>query len=112
MSKSGIWTEMVEEIGSYFDDTNEGEAARSYNYGLECATSIVNKYKDELLNEETEWLRPDRCHHDALDQMYIAYQPGYPLMIADWQVGRGYRDVRTDVSIQPTYLSRFSPPKI
>lgn len=42
--------------------------------------------------------------------LMIAYQPGYPLMIADWKVGHGYRDVRTGESINPTRVAYIDLP--
>lgn len=93
---------------TYYD--NNGKAPCCTH---DCQRCIWNEEdKDELLKDEpTIWLMPDKCRDDKPNQMYIAYQPGYPLMISSWKVGRGFVDVRTNETIQPVYLFRFTPPK-
>ena len=48
-----------------------------------------------------EWITPEEGRKDTCRKLYLAYQPGYPLMVADWKTGFWYRDVRTGESIMP-----------
>lgn len=48
-----------------------------------------------------EWITPEEGRKNTYRKLYLAYQPGYPLMVADWKTGHGYRDVRTGESINP-----------
>lgn len=47
------------------------------------------------------WITPEEGREQPYGKLYLAYQPGYPLMIADWKTGHGYRDVRTGETIWP-----------
>ena len=68
----------------------------------------------ELFNEnnkfKTKWITPEEGREDTYNKLYLAWQPGYPLMIADWLVGRGYRDVNTDISIHPLLVAYIEMP--
>ena len=111
MGKLNAWTEMMEELSESIDSLHDGKLIEAFNQGIELAIGIVARYKTELLEaENTVWLRPNECAGDSHSQLYLAYQPGYPLMIADWKVGRGFRDVRTDISINPTLIARINAP--
>ena len=57
-----------------------------------------------------EWITPKKGREDTYNKLYIAYQPGYPLMIADWKTGYGYRDVRTGESIEPLVVAYINLP--
>lgn len=37
-------------------------------------------------------------------KLFLAYTPGYPLAVADWQCGRGMRDVRTGETLADVVL--------
>ena len=111
MDKLNAWIEMIKELSDSRCFEHNDKLVEAFNSGIDLAIKIVVRYKDELLNNpNTVWLRTDECLDDSYSQMYLAYQPGYPLMVADWQTGHGFRDVRTDRSIQPVLLARISPP--
>jgi hypothetical protein len=57
-----------------------------------------------------EWVTPEKGRENTWNKLYIAYQPGYPLMIADWRTGYGYRDVRTGESIDPVMVAYINLP--
>ena len=67
----------------------------------------------ELLSSQDilSWMSAEEGRIDTYQKLYLAYQPGYPLMIADWKTGHGYRDVRTGVSISPTKVAYINGPK-
>lgn len=46
-----------------------------------------------------EWITAAEGREDTYGKLYLAYEPGYPLTVADWKTGYGYRDVRTGMSI-------------
>ena len=58
-----------------------------------------------------DWLPLNEILIRRIEGPYIAYQPGYPLMIADWKCGIGYFDVRTGITIDPKLLAPFNLPK-
>ena len=67
----------------------------------------------ELLSSQDilAWMSAEEGRVNTYQKLYLAYQPGYPLMIADWKSGHGYRDVRTGVSINPTKVGYINGPK-
>lgn len=56
------------------------------------------------------WITPEQGREDTYKKLYLAYCPGYPLIIADWRTGYGYRDVRTGESIHPTRVAYINLP--
>jgi len=67
----------------------------------------------ELLRNNTNslsWMTAAEGREETYGRLYLAYQPGYPLMIADWKTGHGYRDVRTGDSIRPTRVAYINLP--
>ena len=58
-----------------------------------------------------EWITPEEGRKHTYDRLYLAYQPGYPLMIADWETGYGYRDIRTGKSIRPVAVAYINLPE-
>ena len=63
-------------------------------------------------NPNINWITPAEGREHTFNKLYLAFQPGYPMMIADWKTGHGYRDVRTGVSIQPTLVAYIDLPKV
>ena len=57
-----------------------------------------------------KWISPAEGREHTWKKLYLAFQPGYPLMIADWKTGHGYRDVRTGESIDPTQVAYINLP--
>ena len=57
-----------------------------------------------------KWITAAQGRKDTNGKLYLAYQPGYPLMIADWKTGHGYRDVRTGESIDPIRVAYINLP--
>lgn len=57
-----------------------------------------------------EWITPREDTKYKYGRLYLAYQPGYPLMVADWKVGHGYRDVRTGDHIDPLRIAYINLP--
>ena len=65
--------------------------------------------------EETgrlKWMTPADGLKSTVNKLYLAYQPGYPLMVADYKTGHGYRDVRTGETISPTMVAYINVPYI
>lgn len=61
---------------------------------------------------DLKWITPAEGRKSTFNKLYLALQPGYPLMIADWKTGHGYRDVRTGISIQPMLVAYINMPEI
>lgn len=57
-----------------------------------------------------EWITAAEGREDTYGKLYLAYEPGYPLMVADWKTGYGYRDVRTGMSIKPIRVAYINLP--
>ena len=57
-----------------------------------------------------EWITAAEGREDTYGKLYLAYEPGYPLTVADWKTGYGYRDVRTGMSIQPIRVAYINLP--
>lgn len=58
-----------------------------------------------------KWITPEEGLKVTWGRLYLAYCPGYPLVVADWKTGRGYRDVRTGESIQPAAVAYINLPE-
>lgn len=58
-----------------------------------------------------EWMDPIKigCSHNKL---YLAYQPGYPMMIVDFTTGHGLRDIRTRDHVEPIKVAEINLPRI
>ena len=59
-----------------------------------------------------EWITAEEGRKRTYGMLYLAYQPGYPLMVADWKTGHGYRDVRTGESISPIRVAYINLPEL
>ena len=57
-----------------------------------------------------DWITPEEGRKNTYMKLYLAYQPGYPLFVADWKTGYGYRDVRTGESIDPIRVAYINLP--
>lgn len=57
-----------------------------------------------------EWITPEEGRKHTWDKLYLVYQPGYPLMVADWRTGHGYRYIRTGESIDPVMVAYINLP--
>lgn len=57
-----------------------------------------------------DWISPAEGREKTYKKLYLAYQPGYPLMVADWKTGYGYRDVRTGESVNPIRVAYINLP--
>ena len=57
-----------------------------------------------------EWITPEEGRKSTYNRLFLVYQPGYPLMVADWKTGYGYRDVRTGESIRPIRVAYINLP--
>jgi len=44
------------------------------------------------------------------DKLFLAYEPGHPLMVSEWKCGHGFLDVRTGLHISPTHLAYINAP--
>lgn len=59
-----------------------------------------------------EWMTAKEARdQNTYQQLYLAYQPGYPLFVADWRTGYGFRDVRTGESIHPIRVAQINLPE-
>lgn len=59
-----------------------------------------------------DWIDPAQDHNIDCKQLYLAYCPGYPLMVADWRTGHGYRDIRTRETIHPLRIAYINLPDL
>ena len=57
-----------------------------------------------------EWKKPSAFGYKYV-ALYLAYQPGYPLMVVDWRTGEGYRDIRTRERVNPVLLAEINLPE-
>lgn len=59
-----------------------------------------------------DWITPEEGRKKTWEKLYLAYKVGYPLMVCDWKTGRGYREIKTDISINPDLVAYINVPEI
>lgn len=99
-----------------FAETKDEIKEKASDVIADVINDFVNKeikeYYDCKFNNKLKWITAEEGRKDTYNKLYLAWQPGYPMMIADWRTGRGYRDVNTDISINPVLVAYINMPEI
>ena len=108
MDKQSIWDEMIKEFEMCMEIYYKDIHVRTF---AQQVMDILFKYKHELIKDtKLHWITPEEGRESTYNKLYLAYQPGYPLMVADWKTGHGYRNVRTGEGINPKMVAYIDVP--
>ena len=57
------------------------------------------------------WRKPrELSYSDIKDKLFLAYQPGYALVVCDWTTGEGWKDIKTNKCVDPEFVAVINLP--
>ena len=57
------------------------------------------------------WKKPSELsYNDIVGRLFLAYRSGYALTVCDWKTGRGWKDIKTNESIDPEFVAVINLP--
>ena len=74
----------------------------------ELIFEMINNAK--TITNKLHWITPNEDAQKLQRKLYLAYVPGYPLFVADWRTGHGYRNVATGEHIEPDLIAVINAP--